>query len=52
MGNGKRVLLIIDLDNSLIESIDTICTDGQTREEYIVDILTQEVKERSARESK
>lgn len=52
MGNGKRVLLIIDLDNDLIESIDTICTDGQTREEYIVDILTQEVEERSARESK
>ena len=51
MGNGKRVLLIIDLDNSLIESIDTICTNGQTREEYIVDILTQEVEERSAHQA-
>ncbi len=51
MGNGKRVLLIIDLDNDLIESIDALCTDGQTREEYIVDILTQEVEERSAHQA-
>ncbi len=52
MEENKRVLLIIDLDNDLVESIDAICTDGQTREEYIVDILTQEVEERSARESR